>query len=217
MITFLLGTGPSLNTFDWSSIPDDAHICAVNGAGMRSPRMDSMVFADPSRRLLVEYGEDRMRELMTSPGVVRVAPGNRKDVIPKWVVGMVFVDRNGGQTPDRECKQKGRHAFDGQLPLFWTDGLSCSFALCWLVYKGHRDIVFVGHDMLPGNTARHFYADDGGQRLSVALERQFRTITELWPLSLQHGITLRAAAPSRLLEFMPLWEASHAPRQSAAS
>ena len=214
MTTFLLGTGPSLNTFDWSSIPDDAHICAVNGAGLKAPRIDSMVFCDQTRRLLTEYGE-AIREVLTSPGVERVAPKNRADVIPKWVIGVDFVERNGGQTPDGYAKAKGRDALDGLLPLFWTDGLSCSFALCWLVHKGHRDIVFVGHDMLPGKDAKHFYDEAGTHRLSVALERQFRTLIELWPLSRQRGITLSAAAPSRLLEFMPLWEPTNARRESA--
>lgn len=210
---FLLGTGPSLADFDWSAVPDGAHICSVNGAAILAPRFDSMVFSDRVQRLLQDYGEP-IRAPLTTPDVIRITPNNRRGTVPGWVGEVEYSDRNGGQSADRACLHRGRSAFDGRLPIFWEGGLSCTFALLWLVQRGHRDIVLVGHDMLPGKDARHFYDDSDEHRLSLALERQYSTLRALWPQAVQRGITLRVAAPSRLLDFMPPWEPAHVRTES---
>lgn len=206
---FLLGTGPSLADFDWSAVPEGAHICSVNGAAILAPRFDSMVFSDRIQRLLQDYGEP-IRPLLIAPDVIRITADNRRGTVPEWVGEVQFCDRNGGQSADRVCVHRGRTPFDGQLPLFWEGGMSCTFALLWLAQRGHRDIILVGHDMLPGKDARHFYDPGDGHRLSLALERQYSTFRGLWPHARKCGITLRVAAPSRLLDFIPLWEPTHA-------
>lgn len=200
-LAFLLGTGPSLPDFDWSMVPADAHVCSINGAGMIAPRVDSMVFCDKPDRLMQDYGAG-LKLLLGRRTVRKVS---WRTPLPKWVRPAQHVERLGGPAADKEAARRRRTPVDGLKPLFYLDGLSASFALCWLISEGFRHIVLVGHDLDPDRKRKHFWQDEEpeGHSPARALQDYLSTMRALWPKAREAGINLCAVPPSRLLEFMP--------------
>ena len=212
-VAFLLGTGPSLPDFDWSTVPADAHVCSINGAGMLAPRVDSMVFCDKPDRLMQDYGAG-LKLLVGSRTVRKVS---WRTPLPKWIKPVQHVERLGGPAADKEAARRGRTPVDRRKPLFYLDGLSASFALCWLISEGFRQIVLVGHDLDPDRKRKHFWQKDEpqGHSPAQALQDHLGTMRALWPQAREAGIKFCAAPPSRLLEFMPCLEAPCSPTRSS--
>ena len=201
-VAFLLGTGPSLPDFDWSTVPAEAHVCSINGAGLLAPRVDSMVFCDKPDRLIQDYGTDIKGDLFRKSTVRKVS---WRTPMPRWIDPVQYVERLGGPAADREAARRTRTPVDGRKPLFYLDGLSASFALCWLISEGFRKIVLVGHDLDPDHQTKHFWQTEQPQGHSPAraLQDHLGTMRALWPQAREAGISLCAVPPSRLLEFMP--------------
>lgn len=200
-LAYLLGTGPSLPDFDWSTVPQLSHICSINGAGLLAPHVDSMVFCDKPDRLLEDYGGP-LKAMMCSPTVRKVS---WRTPMTKWIKPVQYVQRLGGPAADKEAARRRRTPVDGAKPLFYLDGLTASYALCWLISEGFRHIVLVGHDLDPDRKRRHFWQNEEpqGHSPAQALQDHLATMRLLWPQAREAGITLCAVPPSRLLEFMP--------------
>ena len=201
LTAYLLGTGPRLPDFDWSTMPDDAHVCSINCAGLLAPRVDSMVFCDKPDRMTIDYGPDA-KLLMSNPTVRKVS---WREPLPKWVHPVQHVPRLGGPAADKEARRRRRTPVDGERPLFYLNGLTAAYALCWLISEGFREIVLVGHDLDPDNKTRHFWEKSRpqGHSSARALQDHLATMRSLWPQAREAGIKVFVVPPSRLLEFMP--------------